>query len=275
MEYYNNMIGDGTTKTFYFTFPFFGVNDVQVTIDGVAQTTDEYIMTPTLTPNDADTQYTGGSIEFLTAPANGAEIIIYREIDLVRHIDYQPTEKPLSYQLNQEFNQCIGALREIKIKIQNILNLATLPTLVNLLTTVTDIQESLPDFLTADDLTDINTAIATLPNKADIDMDNLSSTGKSTITSLGMPDYANGTQLSVSAGQSVQIEQDCCLYLYASNNGGIQIRQTNANGIILAQLTQNSSIETSCMIYVPAGITIYIKTKTGNSGITKYPLRGQ
>ncbi len=275
MEYYNNIIGDGTTKTFYFTFPFFGVNDVQVTIDGVAQTTDEYIMTPTLTPNDADTQYTGGSIEFLTAPANGAEIIIYREIDLVRHIDYQPTEKPLSYQLNQEFNQCIGALREIKIKIQNILNLATLPTLVNLLTTVTDIQESLPDFLTADDLTDINTAIATLPNKADIDMDNLSSTGKSTITSLGMPDYANGTQLSVSAGQSVQIEQDCCLYLYASNNGGIQIRQTNANGIILAQLTQNSSIETSCMIYVPAGITIYIKTKTGNSGITQYPLRGQ
>lgn len=275
MEYYETLVGDGESTTFYFTFPFFGVNDIHVKIDGVEQSTDTYTMTPNPTPNDADTEYTGGTVEFLTAPANGDRITIYREIELVRHIDYQPTEKPLSHQMNQDANQLMGALRELNIKLKNILNLATIPTLADLLAELTEIRDTLPDFLTADDLTDINTAIATLPNKADIDMDNLSSTGKSTITNLGMPDYSNGTQLSISAGQSIQIEQDCCLYLYASNNGGIQIRQTNANGIILAQLTQNSSIETSCMIYVPAGITIYIKTKTGNSGITQYPLRGQ
>ena len=118
MEQYTNLTGDGTTKTFYFTFPFFGVNDIHVKVNNVAQSTDDYTLTPTQTPNDADTEYTGGSIEFTAAPANGATITIYREIDLVRHIDYQPTEKQLSHQLNQDFNQCIGALRELKINLK-------------------------------------------------------------------------------------------------------------------------------------------------------------
>ena len=92
MEYYEAMVGDGESTTFYFTFPFFGVNDIHVKVNDVEQT--NYIMTPNPTPNDADTEYTGGTVEFLTAPANGDRITIYREIELVRHIDYQPTKKP-------------------------------------------------------------------------------------------------------------------------------------------------------------------------------------
>ena len=90
----NNSItftGDGQTTVFYFTFPFFGVNDVHVTVDGIIQTTDVYTMTPTPAPNDADTEYTGGTIEFNNAPSAGQSIKIYRDIELVRHIDYQPT----------------------------------------------------------------------------------------------------------------------------------------------------------------------------------------
>lgn len=159
MEQYTNLTGDGTTKTFYFTFPFFDVNDIHVKVNDVEQTTDNYTLTPTQTPNDADTEYTGGSIEFTTAPANGSTVTIYREIDLVRHIDYQPTEKPLSHQLNQDFNQCIGALREFKIKLQNTLNLATIPTLSDLLAELTTIRTALPDLLDQDDLDTLNDTI--------------------------------------------------------------------------------------------------------------------
>ncbi|MBQ6735867.1 MAG: hypothetical protein IJQ90_00050 [Alphaproteobacteria bacterium] len=180
MEYYTNLTGDGTTKTFYFTFPFFGVNDIHVTVNDVEQTTDDYTLTATQTPNDADTEYTGGCIEFLTAPANGAEIVIYREIDLTRHIDYQPTEQPQSYQLNQEFNQCIGALRELKIKLINAIGLANIPTVANLLEQITRITETMPDCLTTDDLDEINDAIADL---------------ESAITTLNGYDYVVESQL--------------------------------------------------------------------------------
>lgn len=159
MEYYENLVGDGESTTFYFTFPFFGVNDIRVMIDGIEQSTNTYTMTPNLTPNDADTEYTGGTVEFLTAPANGANITIYREIELVRHIDYQPTKKPESHQLNQDANQLMGALREFKIKLQNTLNLATIPTLSDLLAELTTIRTTLPDLLDQDDLDTLNDTI--------------------------------------------------------------------------------------------------------------------
>lgn len=187
MEQYTNLTGDGTTKTFYFTFPFFGVNDIHVKVNNVAQSTDDYTLTPTQTPNDADTEYTGGSIEFTAAPANGATITIYREIDLVRHIDYQPTEKPLSHQLNQDFNQCIGALRELKINLKNALDLATIPTLADLLASLETISGQLDTFLTADDLTDINTAISGISDKANKTLDNITANGKTKVANLAMP----------------------------------------------------------------------------------------
>ena len=158
----NNSItftGDGQTTVFYFTFPFFGVNDVLVTVDGIIQTTDVYTMTPTPTPNDADTEYTGGTIEFNNAPSAGQSIKIYRDIELVRHIDYQPTLQPQSYQLNQDFNQCIGALQELKAKIQNAIGMANIPTVADLLTELTTIRTALPNLLDQDDLDTLNDTI--------------------------------------------------------------------------------------------------------------------
>lgn len=158
----NNSItftGDGQTTVFYFTFPFFGVNDVHVTVDGIIQTTDVYTMTPTPTPNDADTEYTGGTIEFNSAPALGKSIKIYRDIELVRHIDYQPTLQPQSYQLNRDFNQCIGALQELKANIQNAIGMANIPSVADLLSELTTIRTALPDLLDQDDLDTLNDTI--------------------------------------------------------------------------------------------------------------------
>jgi len=222
MEYYETLVGDGITKTFYFTFPFFGVNDIHVKIDGVEQSTDTYTMTPNPTPNDADTEYTGGRIEFTTAPANGAIVTIYREIDLTRHVDYQPTEKPLSYQLNQDANQLMGALRELDIKLKNTLDLATIPTLADLLSEIQTISTSLDTFLTADDLTDINTAVATIPDKATKDMDNITVTGKGNIISTLMPDYSTGTQVIFNGINSFTAPYDCFVSIQLGLKGGAQ-----------------------------------------------------
>lgn len=180
MEYYETLVGDGESTTFYFTFPFFGVNDIHVKIDGAEQSTDTYTMTPNPTPNDADTEYTGGRIEFATPPAAGVEIIIYCEIELVRHIDYQATKKPESYQLNQDANQLMRAIRELKIKVLNLAGIADIPTAQEILAELVEIRNRMNTFLTADDLTEINDAIATI---------------ESAITTLAGYDYVIESQL--------------------------------------------------------------------------------
>jgi len=154
--------GDGVTTAFYFTFPFFGTGDIHVTVNNIPLTSDDFTVYPTTSPDPADTEYTGGHIETATAPANGATIKVFRDIELVRHIDYQPTEQPQSHQLNQDFNQCMAALVEMSEKLTNTLSLATIPTLADLLAELSTIRESLPDFLTADDLETLNTAVSNL-----------------------------------------------------------------------------------------------------------------
>ncbi len=153
--------GDGTTTVFYFTFPFFGTNDIHVSINNIE--THDFTVTPTATPNDADVQYTGGSITFATAPANGKTIKVWRHIELARHIDYQPTLQPQSYQLNQDFNQCMEILKEQSENISNILSLEYIPDVSALLAELGSIREEMDDFITEDDLpdlTDLNTTVA-------------------------------------------------------------------------------------------------------------------
>lgn len=266
MEYYTNLTGDGTTKTFYFTFPFFGVNDIHVTVNNVEQTTDDYTLTATQTPNDADTEYTGGSIEFDTAPANGASVVIYREIDLTRHIDYQPTEKPLSHQLNQDFNQCMGALRELKIKLKNAIGLANIPNVADLLEQITRITENMPDCLTADDLSDINDAITSIASKTNIDMDNLSVAGKKTVSNLSMPgdtyiDYATNERAFTAPANGYY-----CVKASMGTNSMIRLENT-ANGATVSYMnTTNDSRAAGILLPVKkdASVTLTVNQTTPN-----------
>ena len=154
--------GDGLTTTFYFTFPFFGTGDIHVTVNNIPLTGDDFTVYPTSSPEPADTEYTGGHIETATAPANGATIKVFRDVQLVRHIDYQPTAEPLSHQLNQDFNQCMAALNEMSEKLTNTLSLASIPNVTDLLGELSAIRESLPNYLTDDDLGTLNTAVSNL-----------------------------------------------------------------------------------------------------------------
>lgn len=151
--------GDGTTSTFYFTFPFFGTNDVKVSVGGATQTSDDFTIYPNTSPAPADTPYIGGRIDFATAPTTGAVIKIWRDIALERHIDYQPTAQPQSHQLNQDVNQCIEILKELAETLTNIVSLANVPTLNNLLSELTTIQNTLGTLATASSVTTLSNTV--------------------------------------------------------------------------------------------------------------------
>lgn len=152
-------IGDGATTVFCFTFPFFGINDIHASINNIEILATNFSVAPNITPDDADIQYTGGTITFATAPANGTTVKVWRRVELARHIDYQPTLQPLSYELNQDFNQCMEIFKEQHETLTNVISLATIPNVSDLLDELVAIRGQLNDCLTADDLTTLNSTV--------------------------------------------------------------------------------------------------------------------
>ena len=98
--------GDGATTEYVFTFPFFQVADVHVSIDNVAVNTGY-----TIVPDD---DFTGGRVIFVSAPTSGCQIDIFRQISLSRVIDYQPTDKIDPEDLNDDFNFLLAAFQDLR-----------------------------------------------------------------------------------------------------------------------------------------------------------------
>lgn len=100
----NNYVGDGSTVLYSFTFPYIEVPDVKVTLDGTPTT--EFIFANATT------------IQFLTAPANGAAITIYRETD---NSDLKAVFFPGSAirarDLNDNFTQSLYVVQEATIDV--------------------------------------------------------------------------------------------------------------------------------------------------------------
>jgi len=101
--------GDGATKEFLFAFPFFQESDICVAVDDCVMTDDSYGVF-------SNEDLTGGTVIFPTPPADGARIDIFRQVDLTRVIDYQPTAKIDPEDLNTDFNFLLAALRDIRGK---------------------------------------------------------------------------------------------------------------------------------------------------------------
>lgn len=98
--------GDDTITSFAFSFPFFQPLDVCVAINEVILADTEY----NLLSNE---DLTGGTISFITAPAIGEQIDIFRKIRLTRFIDYQPTAKIDPENLNADFNFLLEAFKDL------------------------------------------------------------------------------------------------------------------------------------------------------------------
>lgn len=104
--------GDGATTEFNFSFPYFQSADVHVSVNSVIQTSDACTIIPA-TDSRVDGKYMGGRVILTTAPVAGAEIRIWRKIDLSRVIDYQPTLPINTDCLNADFNFMLEYLRDL------------------------------------------------------------------------------------------------------------------------------------------------------------------
>ena len=100
----NEYTGDGSTVLFSFTFPYISTEDIRVTLDE----------TPT-------TEYTFANvttIEFDTPPANGVDIVIYRDTqtDSIENVFY-PGSAVRAKDLNDNFTQSLYVIQEADLNV--------------------------------------------------------------------------------------------------------------------------------------------------------------
>jgi len=95
----NTYTGDGTTVLFSFTFPYLETTDIKVSLNGTVTT--------------AYTLANATTIQFNTAPANGAAIRIYRETDdAALAATFYPGSAIRSNDLNENFTQNLYVTQE-------------------------------------------------------------------------------------------------------------------------------------------------------------------
>lgn len=110
-------IGDGKTKDFYFSFPYFTKKDIIVELNGAPATGfGLYCVSNGL---NADIPFSGGRVCFTKPPKVASVISIYRKLELNRHVDYQPTKPINTMVLNQDMNFMLEALRDTKTELQD------------------------------------------------------------------------------------------------------------------------------------------------------------
>ena len=104
-------MGNGSTKEFNFNFPFYNNSDI-IVLKNETITTD-YTVIATDAGLNADIPYNGGKIVFYNAPNATDSITIFRQLPLIRTVDYQPTEKINPTILNQDMNYMLEILKDM------------------------------------------------------------------------------------------------------------------------------------------------------------------
>ena len=99
-------VADGVQTAFTYPFPIFEARDLRVLMDGV--------------PNDFGFTIEGaglsegGVVRFFTAPAAGARLALLRRLVIDRTTDFQPNGLLRSTTLNDELDQQVAALQEVR-----------------------------------------------------------------------------------------------------------------------------------------------------------------
>lgn len=97
---------NGVTTTFAYGFYLLSLDDIQVSLDGVVQTSG-------FTVNGIGSQ-TGGAVIFSSAPDSGVTVLIERAVAIERESDFQPNGDLRSDVLNNEFDRIWMALQDKK-----------------------------------------------------------------------------------------------------------------------------------------------------------------
>lgn len=117
--------GNGVTTTFAYEFGLLDAADLKITINGADVTTG---FTVTGVGNRA-----GGTVVFAVAPANGAAIVLYRDVALVRTTDYQYAGDLREQVLDDDFDRMMMGLQDMLARINRAITIpagetfATLP----------------------------------------------------------------------------------------------------------------------------------------------------
>lgn len=100
--------GNGATTVFPYSFRVLAVADLEVSVDGVVKTY------PTDYSVSGVGSGSGGNVTFVVAPANGAEIIRRRNMELVRTTDYQDNGDLLADVLNPDQDAPVMMAQQIQ-----------------------------------------------------------------------------------------------------------------------------------------------------------------
>lgn len=181
-------MGNGTTKEFYFNFPYFESSNIIVTKNGAAAT--GFSVIDTAAAENANIPYTGGKVVFATAPIATDSITISRSLPLTRIVDYQPTAKIDPGTLNQDMTYTMEVLKDFKDKFDGfderyaeLLDNESIQTISAKIDTVTDQIVALGDISTL--RSDVTTNTNNITNLKDAG--NFTATGKAAIANMAMP----------------------------------------------------------------------------------------
>lgn len=194
-------VGDGKTQKFVFNASCFNLGDIHVCING-NELTSGFNIKYIKNENNAGMPYTVSAVELDTAPISTDVITIYREIQLVRVVDYQPTTPIDTDALNQDFNFTIEVLKDLSDKVH---------------TFETTYKNAASGVLLKriDATMDAIDALGNISNKANVDADNFSATGRATLSGLGfcrnkytnITDNGNGTMFVAPANGFLMIRK--------------------------------------------------------------------
>lgn len=189
-------IGDGKTKDFYFSLPYFTKKDVVVELNGAPTTGfGLYCVSNGL---NADIPFSGGRVCFTKPPKVASVISIYRKLELNRHVDYQPTKPINTMVLNQDMNFMLEVLKDMKAELSDFASqyaeitdtesttviLDRIDTVMSAIDDVSvEITDVRADIMDLGDITTIHASIATL-NTAVADLRTELSTANTNIAAL-------------------------------------------------------------------------------------------
>lgn len=103
-------VGNGVTTVFAYPFGVLAADDLKVRVAGVDITSG---FTVSGVGNRA-----GGSVTFAAAPANGAVVLLFREVQLKRDTDYQENGDLREAVLDDDFDRTMMALQDTQARFQ-------------------------------------------------------------------------------------------------------------------------------------------------------------
>ncbi len=204
-------IGNGTAKEFAVPFSFLEETHVKVKQKLKDVQTER-----------TDWEISSGNIVFKTAPEQGAEIVIVREVPLTQETDYRDNEILHAETLERDFDKLTMQVQQLKEQIDRAVTVDMFDD-TQAASLIPSIRKAVSDCQTAVETTAANAQTATerasaastsaanaataetnttamLGTKTDIDLNNLTTAGKERVSTLTIPDYAAGVDISATNG---------------------------------------------------------------------------